>query len=341
MTAATTCTPVEPFAAYLRRRGASATALTPGEVVTAAVGLLRGCRSARRSQGGATWWLTAHGQPVVVPDDGASDLVSATVDDLRRLATLVPDRATQELVSRAGEAVSTRAPREWDAMERRLFAHADPEPLVLGPLTPRTTTERTEIDPPPVAADTFFTVDGELIGVVRRSVAALRERRLTSSRIRATVVGGGLAALLVAAAVLFLPGTRSPAPIPGPTVRASPSASPIASVVPHPSATAPPPVDERVPLSDDATELARAVFADMARCGPDQDCRSALEEPSTFPRESLLPDAEHADITLIEDFGGVTVVRVADPARAQYVTLVRFDGKWLVRAVETVADQPS
>lgn len=337
MTAATPSLPVEPFTAYLQRRGASATALTAGEVVTATIGLLRGCRSAHRTDEGATWWLTAHGRPVVVSDAGAPDVVSTTADGLDQLAALAPDRATRDLVSRAGEAVATRFPREWEAMERRLFAHADPEPLVLGPLTPRATVEPPVVTPAPLTGGVFDALDTGFLDDVRRSISRLREGWLTSSRIRAAVIGGALAVVLVAAAVALLPGGRGSAPTSAPTATASATTS----VVPHPSATSSWPVDERVPLSDDATDVARTLFAQISRCGSDLACRGALEEPSTFRRESLLPDAEHADISLLEDFGGVIVVRVADATRAQYVTLVRFNDRWLVRAVETVADQPS
>lgn len=116
---------------------------------------------------------------------------------------------------------------------------------------------------------------------------------------------------------------------------------PSASVAPQPSATSPRPVDDRVPLSDDITAIARRVFAEISLCEDDPTCRSAFDEGSAFAREPLLPDAEHADIALVEDFGGVAVIRVADTMTAQYVTLVRQKDRWLVRAVETVTDQPS
>ncbi|SDO76577.1 hypothetical protein SAMN04487848_1997 [Microbacterium sp. ru370.1] len=339
MSTTASASPAEPFVAYLRRRGASATALTPGEVVTATVGLLRGCRRATDRSGGSAWWLTAEGRPVVVGEDSAPDVVTATADSLGRLAALTPDPTTRDLVDRARAAVSTRPPREWDAVERRLFSHADPKPLVLGPLTP------VVVDQPPTvpsvpARGPFALLDDDIGAAIRRSLTSLRERWGSSSRFRGSAVGAGVAAAVLVGAAVFLPGTAEPAPAASATPGVSRTAPPSATVVPQPSATSPWPVDDRVPLSDDMVVVARRLFAEIALCADDP-CRSAFDEPSTFGREPLLADAEHAEITLLEDFGGVTVVHVAYGATTQYVTLVRQNDRWLVRAVETVADQPS
>lgn len=339
MSTIASASPAEPFVAYLHRRGASATALTPGEVVTAAVGLLRGCRRATDRSGGSAWWLTAEGRPVVVAEPSAPDVVTATADSLGRLAALTPDPTTRDLVDRARAAVSTRPPREWDAVERRLFSHADPKPLVLGPLTPVVVDQSPTVPSAP-ARNPFALLDDELGDAMRRSLIDLRERWGSSSPFRATVVGMGVAAAVLVGAAVFLPGTADPVPVASATPGVSRTALPTATVVPRPSAASPWPVDDRVPLSDDMVVVARRLFAEIALC-PDDACRSTFDEPSTFGREPLLPDAEHAEITLLEDFGGVTVVRIADASTTQYVTLVRQNDRWLVRAVETVADQPS
>lgn len=331
--------PAEPFLAYLHRRGASATVFTPGEIVTATVGLLRGCRRAAGRAGGTAWWLTAEGRPVVVDDASAPDVVTATADSLGRLAALTPDPTTRDLVDRARAAVSTRPPRGWDAVERRLFSHAAPEPLVLGPLTPVLVDQPPTIPPAPLRGP-FALFDDELVVAVRRSLTDLRERWGSSSRFRATAIGVGVAATALVGAAVFLSGPAAPASTPSATPGVSSTALPSVTVVPKPAATSPWPVDDRVPLSDDMVLVARRLFAEIALCA-DDGCRSAFDEASTFGREPLLPDAEHADITLLEDFGGVTVVRVAGGTTTQYVTLVRQNDRWLVRAAETVADQPS
>lgn len=340
MSTSSALTPVEPFVDYLRRRSASATVLTPGEVVTAAVGLLRGCRAAARSTG-AAWWLTAEGRPVVVEEHEAPDVVAATADGLRRLAALIPEPATRDLVDRAGEAVATRPPREWDAVERRLFALAEPTPLVLGPLAPVVVDDPGEDHRADTAGGLLGLIDGDLVGAIRQSAAGLREGWKTSPRLRAITVGVSVVAVVAAVASVLLPGAGGPAPVASASPAVSRIVPPSASVAPQPSAMSPRPVDDRVPLSDDVTAIARRVFAEISLCEDDPTCRSAFDEGSAFSREPLLPDAEHADIALVEDFGGVAVVRVADTMTAQYVTLVRQKDRWLVRAVETVTDQPS
>lgn len=44
---------------------------------------------------------------------------------------------------------------------------------------------------------------------------------------------------------------------------------------------------------------------------------------------------------MIEDFGGVAVVRLATGEHAQHVTVVRGNDRWLVRSVRDFANQPS
>ena len=333
--------PVEPFAAYVRRRGASATVMTPGEVVTAAVGLLRGCRRAAGQGGGASWWLTADGRPVVVEEDDAPDVVAATADSFRRLAALIRDPTTRDLVDRAGETVATRPPREWDAVERRLFAHAEPAPLVLGPLVPVAVEEpeATPADEP--ARGLTGLVDDELLGMVRRHLAGLGERWRTSPPFLTTAIGASVIAAVAVVASVLVPVSREPAPVASSSPSLSQTSPLTATIAPLPSATSPWPVDDRVPLSDDVIAIARGVFSAISLCADDPTCRSRFDEGSAFQREPLLPDAEHADIALLEDFGGVVVVRITHGSTTQYVTLVRQNDRWLVRAVETVADQPS
>lgn len=286
------------------------------------------------------WWVTAEGRPVVVEEPSAPDIVTATADSLGRLAALTPDPTTRDLVDHARAAVRTRPSREWDAVERRLFAHADPEPLVLGPLTPVIVDQPPPHTPSAAAKGPLALLDDELGSQIWRSLADLRERWRSSSRFRATAAGVGVAAVVLVGAAVLLSGTADPAPTASVTPGVSKTAQPSATVIPQPSATSPWPVDERVPLSDDMVVVARQLFAEVSLCADDA-CRSAFDESSTFERAPLLPDAAHADITLLEDFGGVTVVRVADASTTQYVTLVRHNDRWLVRAVETVTDQPS
>ncbi|WP_295840819.1 hypothetical protein [uncultured Microbacterium sp.] len=331
---------VEPLDAYLLRRARSTLALTPGEAVTAAVALLRGCRSPAARGEGARWWLRADGCPVVVAEDGPDDTISATADALERVAELTDGPATREMVERARESLLTEPPRAWDRFERRLFAFADPVPLVLGPLAPVDENVAEVVDEPRAGAASraLSLVDADFGDAVHGALRELRVRWSSSRGLRLSVVGGAVVAVVVAAAALLLP----------------PSGQPDASVMPGPAVTTPtdstfaeegrsprpePTVGEALPggLVADA----RALFADIETCAGEPSCVSGYYEDSGFPQEPLLEQTLDAEIAPLDDFGGVGVVRLTRAERTQYVTLVRQKDRWLVRAVRTVADQPS
>ncbi|BFM23455.1 hypothetical protein [Microbacterium sp. che218] len=340
MSTATASVLVESFDAYLRRRALSAVALVPGEAVTAAVGLLRGCRSVVGRIARTTWWLTAEGRPVAIPDEAGGDPIEETASCLERLTDAAADDDTRGLLTRAHETVLTRPPREWDALERRLFAHAAPEPLVLGPLTPAHVTS----PPPSIRSDegesplALRLVDADLAEAVRESLAQLRTRWRSSPGMRMALIGTATAAVLAVALALLLPaGQHDPAATTATTIVADSASTPTPTVV---LSTAEP-ADERLPLIDDVVEGARALFGEIDACQDEPACVAAHEEDSAFPREPLLPMAAGGQISLIDDFGGVAVVSLESADVTQYVTLVRQKDRWLVRAVRTVADQPS
>ncbi|MDQ1084198.1 MULTISPECIES: hypothetical protein [Microbacterium] len=371
MSPSSTSVLVEPFDVYLWRRSRSALPLTPGEAVTATVGLLRGCRHATGRFEGAEWWLRADGCPVAVEEEKNQDVIAATADTLEGLASLTGEGATREIIVRARESVLTLPPREWEALERRLFQHADPVPLVLGPLTPTgddpgTTDERAA---PGAASRVLALVDADLADAARDVAGDLRARWRTSRAVRVGVLTAA-AALIVVGGVLAWPRPGQPAvsapEAPPTTVGAPPSVA--ASTVPSPPvallAAAPPgfegPASDDPPAVGDGTpqetvaptavggttvadpvEGARALFADVDRCAGEATCLAAFEEDSTSAREPLLPGAANGDVALIDDFGGVAVVRLTGAGTIQYVTIVRQKDRWLVRTVRTVADQPS
>ncbi|WP_295789151.1 hypothetical protein [uncultured Microbacterium sp.] len=333
---------VEPLDSYLYRRARSARALTPGEAVTAAIGLLRGCRRATGRFDAARWWLRADGCPIAVEEASGPDPVAATADSLARAAEVAGDPPTRDILARARESVLTRPPREWETVERRLLAHAEPVPLVLAPLSP------VEAPNDPVAAErrddasspVLALVDADLADGVRAAGHELLERWRSSRALRLGTVIAGIVALIVAGAAL-LPDSDAPA-APAATTKAVGPSDPAPVVAPARGETpSPAPADDRVPLSDDVVAAARQVFAEITACGEHPSCVGAYEEESSFPREPLLTDAAHGDIELLDDFGGVVVVRVGTDTATQYVTLVRQNDRWLVRAVRTVADQPS
>lgn len=352
---------VERFDAYLHRRSRSALDFGPGEAVTATVALLRGCRRAAGRFEGVQWWLRADGCPIAVEDEEGPDAVAATADAIAHVASMADD-PTRDVLVRVRVSVLTLPPREWEELERRLFRHARPMPLVLGPLTPL---EQPPIDDRSAAGPSALTlalVDAGLGEAVREAWRDLCARWRDSRALRlGTVSAAG--ALVVLAGALAWPHPGAPAdPSPG---------APSAEVVEAPRSTAPPvvrvppsptpegpidleaaegespavapalPAETAGPSLDDPVEAARALFRDMDRCDGEAACIAAFAEDATAPREPLPHGAAGADVELIDDFGGVVVVRLTVDGATQYVTLVRRKDRWLVRAARTVADQPS
>jgi len=348
---------VERLGAYLRRRDRSGLALHPGEVVTLIVGVLRGCQDAEDRARGSVWGLTAHGCPVLREDPGGSDALEATASVLAQLAEMVPGEGGCH-AARARDAVLTQPPRTWDDMERRLFAWAEPVPLVLGPLAPRDGPGPDETERPRVAPSPLFAlVDADLATWATEIVRELRARWGSSRRGKVITVAGAATVAALAAAAMLPSSPQEDA-----SVTATPSSVTMTSAPGVAATTAPPtpgdlrpvptPTDQAVgdepaaldpPSSadDDIVTAATRLLTTYTACAGDTSCEQTLREGRADPDEAPPADPAHAHISLVDDFGGLAVVRLDDGASAQYVTLVREKDRWLVRAVRTVADQPS
>jgi hypothetical protein len=344
---------VEPLDAYLRRRARSALALTPGEAVTIAVAMLRGCRRATGPISGTRWWLRADGCPVAVREDDGPDAIAAVATVFERLATMASDEAGSNLMARARESVLTQTPREWDALERRFFQHAAPLPLVLGPLTPveHVAPREDARAASGSAARILALVDADIAQTAGEAFGDLRARWRSSRAIRWAAVG--IAATLVA--VVCVLAWPQPSP-PGASVQAVPGGDDVTDPIVSPTgrqtslpstthepaaAAAETVAPSGIPSPDDPVASARVLFAALDRCLEERSCSASFSEDATVLHDPLLHSAATADVDLIDDFGGVVVVRVSRDGEMQYVTLVREKDRWLVRAVETVADQPS
>jgi len=274
---------------------------------------------------------------VAIDDPDGPDAVAATAETLAHLADIADDPPTREIVGRARESVLTRPPRDWEAVERRLFAHATPVPLVLGPLFPAAdpvADPRTR-DPEGLAIRVLDLVDADLADATRHALEGVRGHWRRSRIFRVSTLGAGLAVVAVLAFCLIPEDRGTP---PHSTGQAVADPAPTSTT---PWLSDPPPVDERRPLSDDVEQIARTLFTELQGCHGDAACVSTYEENSAFPREPVTAGAAAGGITVVDDFGGVTVVRVDAEEATQYVTLVRQNDRWLVRAVRTVADQPS
>ncbi|CAH0258620.1 hypothetical protein [Microbacterium sp. Bi128] len=313
-------TTIDSLEGYLHRRRRSALPLTPGEAATIAIALVRGCADASLRARGGQWRLTAEGRPVLVPDPDADDVLAATARILDELVTLV-DADVRPGFARLRDLVLTEPPRAWDIAERRLLAVVEPQPIVLGPLTPG---EPQVAGPPHVEAEgSSDAARPPLLDGVRRVL-----RRGASRR--------GLVLSTVGVAALVVVGASSIPAAPSETTTSVPDASlsPGSSVF---SSTASPAAR---PADDDVRSAALPVLRQLAAC-TDAECASTLREASADPGEPALLDPAAAELEVVDDFGGLAVIRLTGADRTQYVTLVREKDRWLVRSVRDVADQPS
>lgn len=361
-------TTIDTVIGYLRRRRRSALPLTAGEAATLAVAVVRGCAAAPSRAAGAQWRITAEGRPLLVDDPGGDDVLEASVAVLNDLTSLVP-LDVRPGFARLRDALLTDPPPTWDTLERRLLSVIEPQPIVLGPLSPAVPDDA----PPPNVSGT----DAELppfLAAVRAALRRVRPRVLFAG-VGATVV------VLVAAMTVTAPSGEPVAAGPSREAAAaeesgvetsgavagdgeqdgavSSHVTPAAEGSLSTAVPAEPPTDssdgggpgshqasitppggssETAP--GDLASAASAVLSSLAACTDDV-CAAPLREASADPAEPAPLDPRHARLDVIDDFGGLAVVRLTEGERGQYVTLVRGKDRWLVRSVRDVADQPS
>ncbi|WP_036327213.1 hypothetical protein, partial [Microbacterium sp. B19] len=358
---------IDTVVGYLHRRRRSALPLTAGEAATLAVAVVRGRAAAPSRAAGAQWRITAEGRPVLVDEPGGDDVLEASVAVLDDLASLVPPDVRPGF-ARLRDALLTDPPPTWDTLERRLLAVIEPQPIVLGPLSPA----MPDSTPPPNVSGS----DAEpppFLAAVRAALGRVRPRVLFAGVGAAVVVvvvammvttpsgEPGAAASFGEPAAAAAPGGETPGAGAdrreqngAVSSRATPTAEPTDSsssaaesgpatasrdgVAPQASDTAPGGASETT--SGDLASAASAVLSSLAACTDDV-CAAPLREAPADLAEPAPLDPRNARLDVIDDFGGLAVVRLTDGERAQYVTLVRGQDRWLVRSVRDVADQPS
>ncbi|WP_396646095.1 hypothetical protein [Microbacterium sp.] len=341
-------TTIDSVAGYLHRRRRSGVPLTAGEAATLAIAVVRGCADAPSRAVGAQWRLTAEGRPVLCEDPRGPDVLTVTAAVLDDLVSLV-DADVRPGFARLHDGVLTDPPPVWARLERRLLAVVDPRPLVLGPLTP--------VVPEAPSTQREDPLDAQ--GAPRIDRLRTLARRL---RPRVVLTGVGVAAVVATAALSIAPPSAAP-DANGETLPARSRSTPAASSSETPSVAAPathasdgakpdgvaaqradaestssPPA--RTPSPDDVAAAVAAVLTAVATCDDDA-CASALRESPAEPDEPRPLDPATSDLAMIDDLGGLVVVRLTAGDHAQYVTLVRDEDRWLVRSVRDVADQPS
>ncbi len=346
---------------FLTRRAAAHAPLSPGEAVTLGISVLRGCAQTLDRPGlTGEWWLTENGRPVLATDasnrrarDGAVELFSALTGD-----TPVP-RAWEEAL----EALSADTPRPAaiERAENALFALADPVALDTTEMRPRPARHLAAVarDDATVIADPgrhslweslVRHVDSDLADAVSRSTTAIwrRARARRSARRAPWLVGAAAATAVLCTGLLWPTADEGDAAATGPTPSGSalvdpPDGGPTSTAGPgvpaHPSA------DDAEPGAPhaDLAEVTSALLDDRTACAGDVACLSevVVDPASVFQSGPIDLPAEGRSVVLLDDFGGVAVLRVdaADGSAAQLVVIERQDGEWLLRDAHA-AQQP-
>ncbi|MDQ1128590.1 hypothetical protein [Microbacterium sp. SORGH_AS_0888] len=300
-----------------------------GAAVTLAVSIVRGLGEAGGHACGQ-WWLAEGGAPVFVPVRDGEDAASAAVELLRALAGPGASDVFAELAEELArpEELDAVATAQW---EERLFRTATPAPITAASADQDAMRRRRRTEPAPgLAVPVLRALDGPLASAVSDAATSLRR---TAARLRGrrapVVIAAGAIALVVIAVGLGWPEPGDPPSAAVPT-DGTYSAPPSATTATGDTGGLPEPVD-----------AARELSERLSSCG-DARCRAeVLEDPATVVPEDGAATAPQATLTLVDDLGGIAVVRAEAEGRpSQLIVMVARNDSWLVRDVYDAADQP-
>ncbi len=340
----------------ISRREASGAALTDGERLTIAVSLLRGCSALEPATSGE-WWMTDDARPVFAAltygdsaEVSASRILTELSSDTARLAGPLADAAALVLDRE-------RLPREAERLEERLFGLAAAEPVALTAFAPRhARTLSAHRDGDLAATDAVESrgmwsalvrhVDADLADAVSQVTTGVwrrfRRPRPTARRRRGPWLAAGAVAVAIVGGAAIVPSAADE-----PVASVSRTAEPTPSDSPAPpSPTASGVVDDEVAVPEVAlTDIVTDLLDRRAACAGAEKCLGEVvaDAATVFPSGAIDLASAERTATLIDDFGGLAVLRVAPAAgtaAGQLVVIVLTDGKWLLRDVHDVAEQP-
>jgi hypothetical protein len=261
---------------------------------------------------------------------------------------------------------------ELSAAEEALFAIAAAEPLATITLAPRAaggTAVRAqdlssgdhsvpvESAPRSVWQSLIAGVDDDLADTVSRATTAVwRRLRPTEPRRRARggrapwLVGGAVAVAVLTGGALWPTGGGEPDDLAAtqPPHEGSPSAPPVDSAggdgAEAPAAGRPSAMPESPEVDADLAAVTDALLQARLACADEPGCLGSVAvDPLALSGGTIDLPAGERTVTLLDDFGDIAVLRLdpTDPAHvAQMVVILRRDGKWLLRDVSDVAQQP-
>ncbi|GAA1912290.1 hypothetical protein GCM10009775_01110 [Microbacterium aoyamense] len=355
----------ERLADFLTRRRDAGCPVSRGEAVTIGVSLVRAIAELghRMHTTCGEWWLTDDRRPVFAADAGERGAADETIDVVRGLAAEASDlpwHLLDELLTR--ERISDR---DCVRVEDELFSHAAAEPLADAPLAVRRSLATLSPGHPPLrvhepdrehelAASGGWMdhltrhVDVGLADAVSRATTGLWRRvsvRGSGRRRSPWLVAAAVGAVVLAGGLLW-PATGAEPVAADP--RASPS--PAADGTPSPSADATGSTDGQSPApepaaaGDDLTGIVAELLSARTVCREETSCLADVVVPGAdvFPEGVIDLDARERTLTIVDEFGGVAVLRADDAsgALASQLIVVQQDGRrWLLRDVY-VAQQP-
>jgi len=299
----------------------------PGAAVTLAVSIVRGLDEAAADLTGE-WWCTGDDRPVFVPTTDGRPIRQASAALLRAAEA----GTVQPLLDELADELDDPDPPPLDGWEERLFAVAPPAPLSQ-PMPTRRDRRPAGRGPRPRTTGVRETLSDAGMRVWRAA------RRPRGGR-RSTLLAAAAAAAVVLVVGLSWPsgeaeGGTAPPGSADATASTAPSVDAVAG-----GHTADEPAVPASPADDPVTAAAE-LMERLRGCGDDQGCRAgALENPAKELPPGPALDEPDAALSLLDDLGGIAVVRADGRQGAQIVLIVAGDGTWLVRDVYDAADQP-
>ncbi len=340
--------------------------MSGGELVTLVVSVLRGTAEAWWGAAAAAdgphgrWWMDDDGRPVFAPTEDGGPVGSESSALLSRAASHTRDRVLLRVIEESRDALERPRglSRALPALEDALFEACAPRPIermsarAPGGEGPHDASAGEEDGPEralrrgavATALERFADVGiaSAVADAADRTRAVLR--RAVRERRRLPLVVAGAAAGLVIVGGLLWPsgppeaeaeavrvGEATASESPGSPSRAAPATGETPQSAPPPS-SAP---------HEDAEAAGLRLLAAVSACATHGDplcaaVRDAGAEP--LPEEVLEAAAAARDVTLVDDYGDVAVVRSDGEAGtpAVLLELVRIEERWLLRAAHAL-----